>query len=82
MNLNQNNQKIISAIESYVEGGADYVDAILTYCEKHDLEVEVIAQIVKKSSVFKQKLRDEVVSKNLVKDDDSDKTAKFENSDK
>lgn len=41
----------ISTFETQIESmvltsGIDYLDAILTYCEKNDLEIEVVGELI------------------------------------
>ena len=71
--------KLISAnqfatdIESMRRNGQlEYVDAIVSWCEKNGVEVEYAASIVKKDPVLRSKLQVEAEDKNIVK-----KTAKL-----
>lgn len=53
-------------------GNLEYVDAIVTWCEKNGVEVEYAASIVKKDPVLRSKLQVEAEDMNIVK-----KTAKL-----
>jgi hypothetical protein len=71
--------KLISAnqfatdIESMRRNGhLEYVDAVVSWCEKNGVEVEYAASIIKKDPVLKSKLQVEAEDMNIVK-----KTAKL-----
>jgi len=71
--------KLISAnqfatdIESMRRNGQlEYVDAVVSWCEKNGVEVEYAASIIKKDPVLRSKLQVEAEDKNIVK-----KTAKL-----
>lgn len=44
-----NQDQLINIIESYVEGGMNYFEAIIHYCEKNDLEIEYLALVIPSS---------------------------------
>ena len=48
------------------ETGSDYIDAIVEYCSKHNLEIETAAAIVKKSELIKSKLQQEAEILNIL----------------
>ncbi len=49
-----NTTKILEAIEELVwQLDISYIDASVKWCEDHNLEIEVIAPILKKNSKFK-----------------------------
>jgi hypothetical protein len=45
----------------------DYIDGIVSYCDKHNLEVEIVAELIKKDPVFTAKLQNEAENLNFVK---------------
>ena len=45
----------------------EYIDAIVTWCEKHNVEVEYVAGIIKKDPVFRSKLEVEAEGLNIIK---------------
>lgn len=57
-----------------LSNGVNYVDALLEYARKNDLEIEAVADIVKKSSILKEKVRSEAVKMKMVIKDDRDIT--------
>jgi hypothetical protein len=52
-----------------LSNGVTYIDAIVEYAKKNDLEIETVAEIVKRSSVIKEKIREEALKMKLVKSD-------------
>jgi hypothetical protein len=45
----------------------EYIDAIVTWCEKHSIEVEYVAGIIKKDPVLRSKLEVEAEGLNIIK---------------
>lgn len=56
-------------ISQMLTNGVTYIDAIVEYAKKNELEIETVAEIVKRSSVIKEKIREEAVKMKLVKKD-------------
>jgi hypothetical protein len=54
--------------------GVNYIDALCEYARVNELEIETVADIVKKSSILKEKVRSEAVKMKLVLKDDQDLT--------
>jgi hypothetical protein len=52
--------------------GVNYIDALIEYARINDLEIEAVADIVKKSSILKEKVRTDAVQLKLVRKDDQD----------
>lgn len=44
----------------------EYMDAILHYCEKNDVEIEVIAKFIQKNAVLKAKIQEEAENLNFL----------------
>lgn len=40
----------------------EYIDAVVFYCEKNNMEIETAAQLIKQNQRFKAKIRDEAES--------------------
>ncbi len=59
--------KIHHEISKHISAGVPYIDALVHYSEKNGIEIETIAQIVKKSSILKEKIRTEAVTLKMVK---------------
>jgi isopropylmalate/homocitrate/citramalate synthase len=49
------------------EYNIEYIDAIVEWCEKHNLEVEYAAQQIKRDPVLKAKLQVEAENLNYIK---------------
>jgi hypothetical protein len=55
------------AIESFVhKQGMGYLEAILHYCEHHNIEIEAVASLIKKSDAIKAKLEAECEEQNMI----------------
>lgn len=63
-------EKIHHEISKMIADGVPYIDALVHYAEKNNLEIESIADIVKKSSILKEKVRSEAVDLKMVKQDE------------
>ena len=67
-------EKIHHAIAHKLANGVSYIDALVDYARENDIEIETVAEIVKKSSTIKEKIRSEAVSMKMVKRDTNDIT--------
>lgn len=67
-------EKIHMEISKKLSNGATYIDALIEYAKENDLEIETVAEIVKKSSILKEKIREEAVSMKMVKKEQNDVT--------
>lgn len=61
-----NSEKIHREIMSYVNKDVSYIDALVHYAEKYEIEIEVLGEMIRKSPVLKSKVRDDAESLNLV----------------
>lgn len=60
--------EFIVEIETIVKNkGVEYLDAVLLYCESHNIEVEMVASIIKQNSFLKSKIQIEAENLNMVK---------------
>jgi len=59
--------KFKADIERICAQGTDYIDAITTWCERNNLDIEVIANIIKKDPVIKSKLQADAENLNYLK---------------
>jgi len=62
--------KIHHEISDMLSKGVSYIDALVLYSERERIEIESLAEIIKKSTIFKEKIRLEAVEKRLVKPDE------------
>lgn len=67
-------EKVHHDIREMLASGINYIDALVEYARINDLEIETVADIVKKSSILKEKVRSEAVDLRLVIKDDQDIT--------
>jgi hypothetical protein len=64
--LELNSEKIMHEIAYMIESGVPYIDAIVEYSEKNNLEIEVLGEIIRRSPVLKAKIYEEAENLNLV----------------
>jgi predicted aldo/keto reductase-like oxidoreductase len=67
-------ERVHHEIAEMLANGVNYIDALVEYAHKNDLEIEAVADIVKKSSILKEKVRSEAVKLKMVRKDDQDIT--------
>lgn len=64
---------ILNEIEKYTNADVSLIDAIVYYAEQHDIEIELLGDIIRRSVVLKSKVRDDAERLNLLEE----KTAKL-----
>ena len=57
-----------------IASGIPYIEALVEYSEKNNIEIEVVASVVKKSAVLREKVKSEAINLRMVYDDDIDIT--------
>lgn len=65
----QTPEKIHHEISGMLSNGVSYIEALVEYAKTKNIEIETIAEIVKKSSIIKEKIRTEAVIMKMVKKD-------------
>ena len=65
-------ERVHHEISEMLANGINYIDALVEYAKKNDLEIEAVADIVKKSSILKEKVRTDAVKLKMVRKDDQD----------
>lgn len=59
---------MIKEIEKIVaKSKIEYIDAVIHYCEKNNLEIETMAEIIKQNSAIKSKIQIEAENLNMVR---------------
>ena len=58
-------------IANMLSNGVTYIDALVDYASANNIEIEALAEIVKKSPIMKEKIKDEAVKMRLVRPDDN-----------
>jgi hypothetical protein len=66
-------EMILKEVEKYVNEDVTLVDAIVHYSELHNIEIELIGEIIRRSVVLKSKVREHAENLNLM----VEKTAKL-----
>ena len=66
--------KIHHEISRQISQGVPYIDALVDFAEKNSIEIETVAQIVKKSSILREKIKTEAVNLRMVRKDETDLT--------
>lgn len=56
----------MNEVEKLVNKDVNYIDALLEYAERKNIEIELLGELVRKSVVLKAKVRDNAESLNLV----------------
>lgn len=64
-------EKIHHEISKKLANGVSYIDALVDYAKERNVEIETVAEIVKKSTIIKEKIREEAMRMRLVKRDES-----------
>lgn len=62
-------EKIHHGIAYRLSKGVSYIDALVDYAKEHSIEIETIAEIVKKSAIIKEQIKSEAIKLNLMKRD-------------
>jgi len=70
-------EKIHLAIEKKLSLGSSYIDSLIEYAKERDIEIETVAEIVKKSTIIKEKIRMEAKSKRMLKESVHDNRSEF-----
>lgn len=59
---------MIQEIETIVKKrNLEYIDAVIYYCEKNNLEIETMAEIIKQNSAMKSKIQIEAENLKMVR---------------
>lgn len=67
-------ERVHHEIQEMLAKGTNYIDALCEYARINDLEIETVADIVKKSTILKEKVKSEAVNLRMVQSDDPDIT--------
>lgn len=60
-------EKIHHDIAEMLSRGTTYIEALVEYSKRNEIEIETVAEIVKKSPVIKEKVRAEALRMKLMK---------------
>lgn len=59
-------ESIIVEIQKYIDSGIPYIDAVIEYAENHEIEIEVIGEMVKNSPLLKAHIQYEAEELNML----------------
>lgn len=60
-------QRFQKEIQEFIDRtGADYIDAVLSYCEKNNIEYETVASLIKSSVKLKSAIQLEAENLNFI----------------
>lgn len=66
-------ETILKEVEKYVNKDVSLIDALVHYSEIHNVEIELIGEIIRRSVVLKSKVREHAENLNLM----AEKTSKL-----
>lgn len=59
---------LLTKIEKFCKKyNLDYIDGITSYCAKNNIEIEIVAELIKKDPIFTAKLQNEAENLNFVR---------------
>ena len=59
-------EEIHKEVSKYVCDEVTYIDALVHYAEKNDIEIELLGEIIRRSSILKSKVRDDAEKLKMV----------------
>jgi predicted aldo/keto reductase-like oxidoreductase len=59
-------ENIVKEIQSFIDKGVPYIDAVCEYAEKNGVEIEVIGQMIRSSPILKAKIQYEAEELNMM----------------
>lgn len=61
-----NSERILNEIQRHLDAGVSYIDAVVDYAERNELEIEVVGEIVKHSPLLKAMIQNEAEKLNMI----------------
>lgn len=61
-----NSEYIMNQIQSLIDSGATYIDAVVEFSERNEIEIEVVGEIIRRSPILKSRIHVEAEELNLV----------------
>ena len=61
-----NSEYIMTEIDNLIGNGATYIDAIVEFSERNDIEIEVVGEVIRRSPILKAKIHVEAEELNMV----------------
>jgi len=60
-------EKIHHSIAHMISAGIPYIDAICEYAATNNIDIEIVADVIKRSTILREKIRVEAVELRMVK---------------
>lgn len=61
-----NSEFIMNEIQHLIDDGASYIDAIVEFAERNEIEIEVVGEIIRRSPILKARVHVEAEELNMV----------------
>jgi hypothetical protein len=61
-------EQIHEEVSKHVNKDVSYIDALVHYADTHDIEIEVIGEMIRRSPILKSKVRDDAEKLKLVEE--------------
>jgi len=59
-------EQIHKEVSKYVCADVSYIDALVYYAQKHDMEIELLGEMIRRSAILKSKVRDDAEKLKMV----------------
>jgi predicted aldo/keto reductase-like oxidoreductase len=50
-------ENVIMEIQKFIDNGVPYIDAVVEYSERHEIEIEVLGEMIRNSPVLKANIQ-------------------------
>lgn len=60
------NESIVREIQKYIMEGVPYIDAVVEYAEKYEIEIEVLGEMIRTNPVLKANIQAEAEELNML----------------
>lgn len=71
--VNHSAEQIMKEIRRYITSDVTVIDALAFYAEKHDMEIELLGDLIRRSPTLKAFVREDAERLRLVEEDDGPK---------
>lgn len=61
-------------VSEMVSDEVSLIDALVEYADRHDMEIETLGMIVKRSIIMRQMVKNEATKLNMIKADEQDRS--------
>jgi len=60
------NESVVKEIQQYIDNGVPYIDAVVEYAERHNIEIEVLGELIRGTPILKAAVQAEAEELNLL----------------